>query len=105
MTVFMDPLFFIDALQTRVLVTNNVLFLSQMDQIIVLDDGEVIESGTYDELLHKNGMFAELITTYFITGHSDNVDNLEDDDGISHESVFPLDVHPPQSRASLHFVL
>ena len=39
--------------KTRVLVTHGVTFLPLMDQIIVVKDGEISESGSYQELLDK----------------------------------------------------
>ena len=34
--------------------------LSQMDRIIVLDEGHVVEDGTHKQLLKKKGLYAEL---------------------------------------------
>lgn len=34
--------------------------LRHVDRIIVMDQGRVVESGSYEELLGKGGLFAEL---------------------------------------------
>ena len=39
------------AAQTRVLVTHGIQFLPEVDEVIVLRDGKVTESGTYEALL------------------------------------------------------
>ena len=51
-------------LQTRILVTHGISYLPQVDKIYVLRDGEIAESGTYQQLLDKNGEFAEFLKTY-----------------------------------------
>ena len=58
-------------LQTRVLVTNSISFLDQVDEIWVLKDGTISERGSYDELLDHNGPFAEFIRTYLFEGDSE----------------------------------
>ncbi|XP_077284669.1 multidrug resistance-associated protein 1-like [Arctopsyche grandis] len=47
--------------KTRVLVTHGITYLSEVDYIIVLKDGEVSESGTYTNLLKKKGDFADFL--------------------------------------------
>lgn len=47
--------------KTRVLVTHSITFLPEVDVIIVLNDGEITEVGTYKELLDKKGAFAEFV--------------------------------------------
>lgn len=47
--------------KTKVLVTHGITYLSQTDSIIVMKDGQVSESGTYQELLDKKGAFAEFL--------------------------------------------
>ncbi|XP_046653460.1 multidrug resistance-associated protein 1-like isoform X4 [Daphnia pulicaria] len=47
--------------KTRLLVTHGITFLPQVDQIIVLKNGEVSEVGSYKELLAQKGAFAEFL--------------------------------------------
>lgn len=46
------------------LVTHGMGFLPQADLILVLVDGEITESGSYQELLSRNGAFADFIRTF-----------------------------------------
>uniref|UniRef100_A0A8D8XGU9 ABC-type glutathione-S-conjugate transporter n=2 Tax=Cacopsylla melanoneura TaxID=428564 RepID=A0A8D8XGU9_9HEMI len=50
--------------KTRLLVTHGITYLPDVDQIVVLKDGQVSESGTYKELLAKKGAFAEFLITH-----------------------------------------
>ncbi|GAK09198.1 thiol reductant ABC exporter subunit CydC [Geomicrobium sp. JCM 19038] len=45
---------------TVVLISHRLTGLDQMDQIIVVDHGQIIESGTYDELMQKDGYFKKM---------------------------------------------
>ncbi len=56
----LNALFF----QTRILVTHGISFLPQVDHIVVLVDGQISETGSYQELLDKNGAFAEFLRNY-----------------------------------------
>lgn len=60
--------------KTRVLVTHGITYLPQTDKIVVLKDGQVSESGTYQELLDKKGAFSE-----FLLHHINEVE--EDEEG------------------------
>ncbi|KAL0104454.1 hypothetical protein PUN28_017289 [Cardiocondyla obscurior] len=62
--------------KTRVLVTHSITYLPEVDNIIVLKDGEITESGTYKQLLEKKGAFAE-----FLVQHLQEVGNLHVDEG------------------------
>lgn len=46
------------------MVTHSATFLSQMDLIIVLKNGEISESGTFSQLLNDDGEFAEFLRNY-----------------------------------------
>ncbi|XP_055346894.1 uncharacterized protein LOC129594288 [Paramacrobiotus metropolitanus] len=52
--------------KTRILVTHGIGFLPRTDQIIVIDNGGISEFGTYKQLLHNNGAFAEFVRTYLV---------------------------------------
>lgn len=45
---------------TLVMVSHRLAGLEQMDTIIVLDRGAIVETGTYDELLERKGYFYEM---------------------------------------------
>uniref|UniRef100_A0A669EZI3 ABC-type glutathione-S-conjugate transporter n=1 Tax=Oreochromis niloticus TaxID=8128 RepID=A0A669EZI3_ORENI len=53
--------------KTRILVTHGMSFLPQADLILVLVDGEITESGSYQELLSRHGAFADFIHTFAST--------------------------------------
>ncbi|MBQ7635722.1 MAG: ATP-binding cassette domain-containing protein, partial [Lachnospiraceae bacterium] len=46
---------------TRVVIAHRLSTIKNCDRIIVLDEGKIVEDGTYDELMAKNGFFAELV--------------------------------------------
>lgn len=47
--------------KTRVLVTNQLHFLSQVDRIILVHEGTVKEEGTYEELSNSGPLFQRLM--------------------------------------------
>ena len=46
---------------TRIVIAHRLSTIKQCDRILVLDKGKIIEDGKYEELLEKNGFFAELV--------------------------------------------
>lgn len=46
---------------TRIVIAHRLSTIRECDRILVLDQGKIIEDGTYDELMHKQGFFAELV--------------------------------------------
>ncbi|TEA38280.1 hypothetical protein DBR06_SOUSAS110135 [Sousa chinensis] len=73
--------------KTRLLVTHSIHFLPQVDEIVVLGNGIIVEKGSYSTLLAKKGLFAKNLKTFIKqTGPKDeptvNEDSEEDDYGL-----------------------
>ncbi|KAM9779656.1 multidrug resistance-associated protein 1-like [Neosynchiropus ocellatus] len=58
--------------KTRVLVTHGLSYLHHVDLILVMVDGEITEMGSYKQLKHMNGAFAEFLRTYATAEHLDD---------------------------------
>ena len=60
-----------DALQktiegrTSIIIAHRLWTVRHVDRIIVLDHGKIVEEGNHDQLIEKNGVYAELYNTYF----------------------------------------
>ena len=46
---------------TRLVIAHRLSTIRHCDRILVLDEGKVIEDGSYEELISKNGFFAKLV--------------------------------------------
>jgi ATP-binding cassette subfamily B protein len=46
--------------KTAIIITHRIFSLFYFDTIVVLEDGEIVESGTHKELLDKKGYYSEL---------------------------------------------
>ncbi|XP_065072690.1 multidrug resistance-associated protein 1 isoform X3 [Ochlerotatus camptorhynchus] len=62
------------AKKTRVLVTHGITYLPNTNVIFVMKDGEISESGSYQELMDKKGAFAD-----FLIQHLQEVNEEEED--------------------------
>ncbi|MBQ1910575.1 MAG: ATP-binding cassette domain-containing protein, partial [Erysipelotrichaceae bacterium] len=51
---------------TVLMIAHRLSTVMHFDRIIMLKDGLIVESGTYDELMEKNGLFAELVNKQLI---------------------------------------
>uniref|UniRef100_A0A803QEB7 ABC-type xenobiotic transporter n=1 Tax=Cannabis sativa TaxID=3483 RepID=A0A803QEB7_CANSA len=72
--------------KTRLLVTNQLHFLPQVDRIILVSDGMVAEQGTYEELTKNGKLFQKLMHNAGKIG-----ENIEEnmDNGSSQKSSIP----------------
>ncbi|KAM9598634.1 multidrug resistance-associated protein 1 isoform 3-T3 [Morphnus guianensis] len=83
--------------QTRVLVTHTINILPQVDNIVFLVDGTISEIGSYQELLQRNGAFAEFLHSHITaeeqagTGFpalGDTKGTITSRSGLSQEKLF-----------------
>lgn len=62
----------IDGLKcTRIVIAHRLSTIRHCDRIIVLDKGNIVENGTYEELIANNGFFAELVSRQRIDVETD----------------------------------
>jgi ATP-binding cassette subfamily B protein len=51
--------------RTSLVIAHRLSTVRDADQILVVDDGRIVQRGTHDELLERGGMYAELYRTQF----------------------------------------
>lgn len=89
--------------KTRILVTHGISYLPQTDLIVVLDNGTISETGSYQELLQTRGAFSQFLRLYLLEevpeeNETDDPEDVAIIDKIRHE--VGADVAPPSRRAS-----
>ena len=47
---------------TRIVIAHRLSTIKRCDRILVIDNGKIAEDGKYDDLIAKNGLFAELVS-------------------------------------------
>ncbi|XP_062549081.1 multidrug resistance-associated protein 1-like isoform X2 [Armigeres subalbatus] len=68
--------------RTRLLVTHGISFLPYVENIFVMKEGEISESGSYQQLIDQKGAFAE-----FLAQHIQDLDDEDEEILIIHEAL------------------
>ncbi|QUA54068.1 NHLP bacteriocin export ABC transporter permease/ATPase subunit [Aristaeella lactis] len=55
---------------TRIVIAHRLSTIKHCDRILVIDGGKIAEDGTYEELIAKNGIFAELVERQKLSNES-----------------------------------
>ncbi len=63
---------------TILIAAHRVSSISDCDEILYMQDGEIVERGTYDELIQKNGTFAEICRMQLAENDDDSFAAIED---------------------------
>ena len=67
--------------RTTIVIAHRLSTVMDADKILVINDGQVVEEGTHNELLEKNGAYAVLYRSQFSKAHhteTENTSSLED---------------------------
>ncbi|KAF8932761.1 hypothetical protein BGZ58_006839, partial [Dissophora ornata] len=64
--------------KTRILVTHGIRHLKEVDRVVLIKKGQVVEDGRFDELMATAGIFHQLIKEYSVT-HRNHIANLRAD--------------------------
>ena len=54
--------------RTSFVIAHRLSTIKSADRILVLRDGDIVESGTHEELLAQGGFYADLYNSQFDTG-------------------------------------
>lgn len=89
--------------KTRILVTHRVAFLPEVDEIIVMKNNEISERGTINELVERQGAFAEFIAEYLDEKwlNEENGSNQSDDGNQSRRRLTTAQTEDPEMMRSL----
>ena len=69
--------------KTRVLVTNQLQYVSHADYIYYMEDGRITESGPYNKLMEQGGAFASLLKQAEVTFSSPSFLSVYADGGLA----------------------
>ncbi|KAL0694078.1 hypothetical protein Bca4012_061258 [Brassica carinata] len=86
--------------KTVIFVTHQVEFLPTTDLILVLRDGQIIQSGKYEELLQAGTDFLSLVSSHHEAIEAMDIPSHSSEDSDSHQVLDQSLPHNPKSNAS-----
>ncbi|KAI2666162.1 Multidrug resistance-associated protein 1 [Labeo rohita] len=84
--------------KTRILVTHGLSFLPQADLILVIEDGEITEMGSYAELLSRKNAFADFVKAFSVSERKESATHRGTRKSVSRLSMtdFSIDLSQEQ---------
>ncbi|ROL49384.1 Multidrug resistance-associated protein 1 [Anabarilius grahami] len=84
--------------KTRILVTHGLSFLPQVDLILVMEDGEITEMGSYAELLSRQNAFANFVKAFSVSERKESTTHRGTRKSVSRLSMtdFSIDLSQEQ---------
>ena len=65
-SVVQEALRAIDYHPTTLIIAHRLSTVASVDRVVVLDQGEIVETGTHDELLHTSSFYRQLVQTQLV---------------------------------------
>ena len=65
-SVVQEALRAIDYRPTTVVIAHRLSTVANVDRVVVLDGGRIVESGTHDELLRSSSFYRQLVMTQLV---------------------------------------
>lgn len=87
--------------KTRLLVTHSIHFLPQVDEIVVVGNGTILEKGSYSALLAKKGVFAKNLKTFVKEAGPEDEATVNEDSEEDACELMPSVEENPEDVASL----
>jgi ABC-type multidrug transport system fused ATPase/permease subunit len=78
------------ASRTTIVVAHRLSTIVNADLIVVMDHGDIIEQGNHNELLQKNGLYADLVRKQAINVERDNSSQDMDPEALLQQEQFEL---------------
>lgn len=86
--------------KTVITIAHRLNTIFQADQIIVLDQGKIIEQGKHDELIKQNGLYAKMVKTYQVESYKLQVEKFQSKKLLQEPSTFKL--QPSSQKEASH---
>uniref|UniRef100_A0A8C6TA35 ATP-binding cassette, sub-family C (CFTR/MRP), member 6b, tandem duplicate 1 n=1 Tax=Neogobius melanostomus TaxID=47308 RepID=A0A8C6TA35_9GOBI len=89
--------------KTRILVTHGASLLPHCDLVLVMEEGRISESGSFTQLMERNGSFAKFIQTFGVRSQKSEVSQRER--GTTFISSFSAPKVTPHTHSHVVFCL